>query len=178
MLPSAPKVSVAVTQVVIPGSAELMAVSKVQSINAPFGNMNRCVGSTRALTAGVAVGFKSDANVSPPAARLSFDSAPAPDAGGRPEPSIPPAPGFVSPSIVCAGGDDRSVDAARTGPPSRRSSSNSSAVLGGGPPCAYGLAFRIGISAAVTGSSGGAPNTPSNAEACVGVFVGCVGGTP
>ena len=52
MLPSAPKVSVAVTQVVMPGSAELIAVSKVQSIKAPFGSMKRCVGSTRARTAG------------------------------------------------------------------------------------------------------------------------------
>ena len=35
-LPSTPKVSVAVMQVVIPGSVESMAVSKVQSMNAPW----------------------------------------------------------------------------------------------------------------------------------------------
>ena len=70
MLPSALKVSVAVTQVVIPGSAELTAVSKVQSIKAPFGSMKRCVGSTRARTAGVGVGFKSDASDSPPEPRI------------------------------------------------------------------------------------------------------------
>src|ERR1700683_1516033 len=74
MLPSAPNVSVAVTQVVIPGSAELTAVSKVQSIKAPFGSVKRCVGSTRARTAGVAVGFRSDESVSPPGALLPVTS--------------------------------------------------------------------------------------------------------
>ena len=52
-LPSALKVSVAVMQVVMPGSVESIAVSSVQSMKAPFGNRKRCVGSTEAATAGV-----------------------------------------------------------------------------------------------------------------------------
>src|SRR6266478_3382462 len=165
MLPSAPKVSVAVTQVVIPGSAELIAVSKVQSINAPFGSINRCVGSTRALTAGVAVGFSSDARVSPPDPPFTLTSEPPP--GGKRADG--PAVLSASPSLVGGGGRDPSVDAARTGPPSRRSSSNSSGVLGSGAACAYGLALAIGISGAASGSGGGGgPSTASNAESCAG----------
>src|SRR5882672_5543266 len=176
ILPSAPKVSVAVTQVVMPGSAELIAVSKVQSINAPFGNMKRCVGSTRALTAGVAVGLNSDAKVSPPDTRLSLESGLAPGLGGSPDGSALPALKLApSPSIAGVGADDRSVGAAaRTGPPNCRSSSNSAGVLGGGPDGAYGLAFATRISGAVTGSGGGGLSTASNAESCAGG--GCRGG--
>ena len=58
-LPSTPKVSVAVTQVVMPGSVESMAVSRVQSMNAPLGSSSRCVGSTWARTAVVTLGRSS-----------------------------------------------------------------------------------------------------------------------
>ena len=50
-LPSAPKISNAVTQVVMPGSSELIAVSRVQSKKLPFGIMNRRVASTWARVA-------------------------------------------------------------------------------------------------------------------------------
>src|SRR3984957_15841756 len=135
-LPSAPKVSVAVTQVVIPGSAELTAVSNVQSINAPFGSMKRRVGGTRARTATVGVGFKSDASVSPPGALFSRVWEPPPGD----EPGDASMDVADSPSVAGVEGAGRPLGAAaRTGPPSRRSSSNSSGVLGGGPVCAYGL---------------------------------------
>jgi hypothetical protein len=45
-LPSTPKVSVAVMQVVMPGSVESIAVSNVQSMNAPLGSSSRIVGNT------------------------------------------------------------------------------------------------------------------------------------
>jgi hypothetical protein len=52
-------VSVAVTHVVIPGSVESMAVSSVQSMNAPFASRKRRVGRREAATAGVTVGRRS-----------------------------------------------------------------------------------------------------------------------
>ena len=57
-LPSAPKISKAVTQVVMPGSSELMAVSSVQSKKLPFGIMNRRVASTCARVAAATLGVK------------------------------------------------------------------------------------------------------------------------
>ncbi len=47
--PSTPKVSVAVMQVVMPGSEESIAVSRVQSMKAPLASSSCCVGSSRAL---------------------------------------------------------------------------------------------------------------------------------
>src|ERR1700688_1276660 len=55
--PSALKVSVAVMHVVIPGNVESSAVSRVQSMKAPFGSKSRCVGNTCARTAGVRLGL-------------------------------------------------------------------------------------------------------------------------
>ena len=55
-MPSALNVSVAVMQVVMPGSVESIAVSSVQSINAPFDRRNRRVGRREAATVGVTVG--------------------------------------------------------------------------------------------------------------------------
>ena len=46
-------------QVVIPGSVESIAVSSVQSMNAPFGNISRRVGTIWALTALVTAGRNS-----------------------------------------------------------------------------------------------------------------------
>ena len=58
-LPSLLNVSVAVIQVVIPGSVESIAVSSVQSMNAPLDRRNRRFGRTEAATAGVTVGLSS-----------------------------------------------------------------------------------------------------------------------
>jgi len=57
--PSTPKVSVAMTHVVMPGNVESMAVSNVQSRNAPLGRSKRCVGNTWARTAVVTLGRNS-----------------------------------------------------------------------------------------------------------------------
>ena len=57
-LPSALNVSVAVMQVVMPGSVESIAVSSVQSMKAPLASRNRRVGSTEGMTAGVSGGFQ------------------------------------------------------------------------------------------------------------------------
>ena len=51
-VPSALNVSVAVMQVVMPGSVESIAVSSVQSMNAPFASRNRRVGRTEAARPG------------------------------------------------------------------------------------------------------------------------------
>ena len=54
-LPSAPKVSAATMHVVMPGSVESIAVSSVQSMNAPRGRRKRVVGRRLAGAAGVAL---------------------------------------------------------------------------------------------------------------------------
>src|SRR5271168_443751 len=65
--PSALNVSVAVMQVVIPGNVESRAVSKVQSMKAPFGSNSLCVGNTCARTAGVRLGFNNSERAPLPA---------------------------------------------------------------------------------------------------------------
>ena len=76
--PSTPKVSVASTQVVMPGKVESIAVSKVQSRNAPLGRSSRWVGNTWARTAVAALG-RSNALSSPGSGRARWR----PGAGGR-----------------------------------------------------------------------------------------------
>src|SRR6185437_9579292 len=89
-VPSAPKVSVAVTHVVIPGRVESIAVSSVQSMKAPLGKRSRCVGRTDGRTAGVMVGASKVASALEGAALppISSDGVSAPaggDSGSGPE---------------------------------------------------------------------------------------------
>jgi hypothetical protein len=60
----------------MPGSVESIAVSSVQSINAPLASRNRRVGRTEAVTAGVTDGCKSafrDCADSPEPSAPAFD---------------------------------------------------------------------------------------------------------
>ena len=115
-MPSALKVSVAVIQVVMPGKVESIAVSSVQSMNAPLDRRNRRVGRTCARAASVTLGCNSVAR-----------SRPSPIRGIVP----PPLPGTASagvaapltgrgrsPVIACVEASD---SFANTGPESSRS---------------------------------------------------------
>ncbi len=70
-------------QVVIPGRVESIAVSKVQSIKAPFGSNSRCAGSICARTAAATPGRSSADNSPESAVRAAGNPiGPAPAAGG------------------------------------------------------------------------------------------------
>src|SRR6185437_11985601 len=117
-VPSALNVSVAVTHVVIPGKVESMAVSSVQSMNAPFGSRKRSVGRIEASTAGVTLGRRSVVREFSPAAAgaAGFEACGA--AQGGPEPLVGIEVGIaVAPSPDEPGPDD----SANTGPWSSRS---------------------------------------------------------
>src|SRR5579862_4453298 len=152
--PSTPNVSVAVMQVVMPGSVESIAVSSVQSMKAPFGSRNRRVGSTEAATAGVTVGRSNPFN------------------GCAGSPTAPPvlcgAVGIARPSTL--GGDAGKAPGssafgsrANAGPASRRSNASSPGDFAGGAPDAGAsdpkVAPRAGVTAA--GSGGAGPKTCS-----------------
>jgi hypothetical protein len=66
---------VAVTHVVIPGSVESIAVSSVQSMNAPLGKRSRWVGRTDGRTADVTVGINNVASALEGAAPRGVSSA-------------------------------------------------------------------------------------------------------
>src|SRR6185437_7018919 len=146
-VPSALNVSVAVMHVVIPGSVESIAVSSVQSMNAPFARRKRRVGSTEAACVGVTVGLRSAVSPCPPAGvRASVAEAPA-ASGSRPRPLTPGAPTL---------GDD---DAENAGPASLRSSASSAGDFWAAPPYAVGAAIgaepvEIGTTAGSAGNGG------------------------
>ena len=119
-MPSALKVSVAVIHVVMPGRVESIAVSSVQSMNAPFGRRKRSVGSTEASTAGVTLGRISVARDSPSTGgELSDRSEDGVVAQGGPDMPFDRGGGAdAAPSAE----DPCPDDAAKTGPWSLRSS--------------------------------------------------------
>src|ERR1700733_7388621 len=140
-LPSALNVSVGVMHVVIPGSVVSIAVSKVQSMNAPFGSSRRCVGSTRACTAGVAMGASSVDKVADRAGTM-VAAAPAapefPEADSLAADVAPSAAGSGFGTTVCGCFE-------YAGPESLRSSATCAADLGGGNPgaAAYATSLRL-----------------------------------
>src|SRR5277367_5299976 len=119
--PSALKVSVAVMQVVIPGNVESRAVSKVQSMKAPFGSNSLCVGNTCARTAGVRLGLNNSERA----------PLPAPAAVSR-SPTDPPVGAKTLAVELSDGGDPESLSLRRenAGPDNRRSKAISAGDLG------------------------------------------------
>jgi hypothetical protein len=121
----------------MPGKEELMAVSSVQSMKAPFGSRSLWVGRIRAATAGVMLGrSRAVSEVSPPA--LIGGAGIAGNAGGAEPPMSALAPGVetsmsVAPVVPPAAGASLELDTgwaldARetdTGPPNRRSKASS-----------------------------------------------------
>src|SRR5271168_448818 len=124
--PSALKVSVAVMQVVIPGNVESRAVSRVQSIKAPFGSNSLCVGSTCARTAGVRLGLSNSERA----------PVPVPAAGSRSPAGAPGDPKLVALklSVGSDAADPESLSLLRenAGPANRRSKAISAGDLGVG----------------------------------------------
>src|SRR5271168_2200546 len=122
--PSALKVSVAVMQVVIPGNVESRAVSKVQSMKAPFGSNSLCVGNTCARTAGVRLGFNNSERA----------PLPAPATGSRSATDPPGDPKIValelSVGAEVANTESLSLLRENAGPDNRRSKAISAGDLG------------------------------------------------
>jgi hypothetical protein len=102
-------------QVVIPGNVESRAVSRVQSIKAPFGSNSLCVGSTCARTAGVRLGFN---NSERPALAVAA-------AGSRSLTGAPGDPKLVALKLSvgsdAAGPESLSLLREKAGPANRRS---------------------------------------------------------
>src|SRR5580692_5941994 len=144
------------THVVMPGSVESMAVSKVQSMKAPLGNNRRCVGSTCARTAALTPG-RSNAPSSP-------------DSCG---PAGVDVRGPAVSLAAAAGAAAAALCGEYTTPDNWRSKVSCSGVLGCGAPyvpvvwlASSGISRKVvGVRTADDEESGGAQGVESRADA-------------
>jgi hypothetical protein len=125
----------------MPGKEELMAVSSVQSMKAPFGSRSLWVGRIRAATAGVMLGrSRAVSEFSPPAliggagiaGGVGGAALPMSELAPGAETSTSVAPPAVGPSLELDAGwalVERETD---TGPPNRRSNASSADDFVGG----------------------------------------------
>ena len=138
-------------QVVIPGSVESSAVSRVQSMKAPFGSNSLCVGNTCARTAGVRLGLNNSCR------------APLPVLAGSRSPTGPPGdPKTVALELSVGGvADAESLSLLRenAGPVNRRSKAISAGDFGVGcddAPTGDGALAKPKLRSWLMGGSSGA----------------------